>query len=358
MKRITSFVGPNGCGKSQRLIDLCTDNAISTGVIVNTPFSRFSRSKKNREVLRISPYGVKRTVDRNLASFFDAKGRDTFDISDLLEEINFYPTVELELEICSISNFDSLVGTIDPNEIYDLRSAVNSLPELGTYSVIVSKNSDSFERSLRGKNRILFKYVSQLAAQNVIERYELVFFHKTRGRQSFSALSSGEQTLISTYLFIRSLLPDLRVLLIDEPENSLHPYWQRKYLEFIHMALGYSEVKVYLATHSPVLVSGALASYSDAVEIVQVNGEKSDLLLQDSNHGSDSVEEILYSAFGTITPANSYLSELISELTWSVQGGDLSKEDAVKTIREFQKKSYSQDQIDFIDACVNLIQSI
>ncbi len=43
-------------------------------------------------------------------------------------------------------------------------------------------------------------------------------------------LSSGQLSLISTTFFIASYLRNGAVILIDEPENSLHPSWQRQYI--------------------------------------------------------------------------------------------------------------------------------
>ncbi|WP_245337554.1 AAA family ATPase [Shinella sp. HZN7] len=45
--------------------------------------------------------------------------------------------------------------------------------------------------------------------------------------------SSGELALISSLVFLISSIGQEPVILIDEPENSLHPRWQREYLEKI-----------------------------------------------------------------------------------------------------------------------------
>lgn len=360
MKRITTFVGPNGCGKSQRLVQIFNDtqNYGAVAAIINTPFSRFSRSRSGRQTLRISPYGIRRTVIKNLENFFDAEGRDTFDISDLLIEIGFRPSIAIKVQFDNISRFDPHQVTNDAFEIDALHSLFEGLSSFQSLLVTISSNSGSLEKSLRGRNRILFKYLDKLSSLGIVSRYELVFDNRARGSQAFSELSSGEQTLICTFLFIRSQLPELRFLLIDEPENSLHPQWQRKYLEFVHMAIGYHNVSIFLATHSPVLVSGSLTSYSDDIDIVLVNGQYSTILLQDADREVESVEQILIGAFDTITPANVHLSSLISKMTWDVQDGKITKQYAIEQLKEFIEQSYSSSQIDFINACIKVMESL
>lgn len=335
-----------------------TQNYTSIAAIINTPFSRFSRSRSGRQILRISPYGIKRTVSKNLENFFDAEGRDTFDISDLLSEIEFKSIIELRVEFGDISNFDPNYFTSDVFEIDALSSLFETLSSFQSMNVTISRNSDSLEKSLRGRNRILFKHINSLRSSNMVLKYELIFHHRTRGQQAFSALSSGEQTLISTFLFIRSQLPDLRFILIDEPENSLHPHWQRKYLEFVHMAIGYHNVQIFMATHSPVLVSGSLTSYSNDIDIISVDGKESAFLLQDADREVESVEQVLLGAFDTITPANVYLSSIISKMTWDVQEGKLTKRYAIDRLNYFIKQSYSRSQIDFIGACIKVMESL
>lgn len=335
-----------------------TQRYSSSAAIVNTPFSRFPRSRTGRQILRISPYGIKRTVNKNLENFFDAEDRNTFDISDLLSEIGFNSIVELRVEFGDTSKFDPDYITKDYYEIDALSSLFESITSFQSISITLSSNSGYLEKSLRGRHRILFKYISSLAAANIVLQYELIFYHRTRGPQNFSSLSSGEQTLLSTFLFIRSQLPSLEFLLVDEPENSLHPQWQRRYLEFLHMAIGYHNVQIYIATHSPVLVSGSLTNYADDLDIVSVDGNNSELLLQDSDRETESVEQILLGAFDTITPANVYLSSIISKMTWDVQEGSMTRQSAIERLNDFIRQSYSQSQIDFIKACIKVMENI
>jgi ABC-type cobalamin/Fe3+-siderophores transport system ATPase subunit len=360
MKRINFFVGPNGCGKTQQLVELSRYAGKSQSVISisNTPFSRFSRSRLNREVFRISPRGIETVVIKNLVQFFDAEGRNTFDISDLLEDIGFHPDIELKVDLKPFWDVNLSAITTSETEQQVLRNLLTEIIPRRGGQFSLSKSSDSLARSLRGQNRILFKYIDKLKSRKIIDRCDLVFSHPERGQQSFSALSSGEQTLIGTFLFIRSHISDVDMILIDEPENSLHPKWQRKYLEFIHMALGYHEASIYLATHSPVLVSGAVASYAQDVDVMAISGDERKVLNVFGDGASESVEEILLAAFDTLTPANSHLSELISELTWSVQEGRATRDEALSQLDELAKKSYSNDQIRFLTTCKKIIASI
>jgi ABC-type cobalamin/Fe3+-siderophores transport system ATPase subunit len=347
MKRIIFFVGPNGCGKTRKLVKAASSSRAwpdTTAAISNTPFVRFARRNKNRKVFRVSPAGITKVVSENLRSFFDSEERDTFDVSDLLEVIGFHPVVELEVKLNGVKDFDFRQITSDQFEVDALSSALDVLSPEGGGSFELSRYSDSFTRSLRGRNRILFKYIQELKRAKLVSSYSLIFQHRERAPQLFAELSSGEQTLISTFLFIRSALPDLGALFIDEPENSLHPEWQRRYLEMLHMALGYHEAKIYLATHSPVLVSGALSSYGDDVGVIRVDGDTEHLVKISQVAGPESVEEILWDAFDTITPVSHFLSIELSRILQNLTDGQISQREAEAEIDEFKLRSYDRTQ--------------
>lgn len=70
------------------------------------------------------------------------------------------------------------------------------------------------------------------------------------------SLSSGEQhELILLYNLIFNTKPGT-LLLIDEPEISLHIAWQKKFLSDLRRVIAVSPMDVILATHSPQLISG------------------------------------------------------------------------------------------------------
>ena len=352
MKRITFFVGPNGCGKTRKLVRTARSSSAwnnTTAAVANTPFVRFARASKNRKVFRVSPTGIARVVSENLKNFFDSEARNTFDVSDLLETIGFQPIVELEVKLSGNNNVDIRKITSDSFEVEAISSALDVLRPEGGGIFELSRYSDSFSRSLRGRNRIIFKYIQELKRAEIVSSYSLIFHHEKRGPQVFSGLSSGEQTLISTFLFIRSALPNLDALFIDEPENSLHPEWQRRYLEMVQMALGYHEAKIYLATHSPVLVSGALSSYGNDVEVIRVDGDKDHLVKISQVTGPESVEEILWEAFDTITPVSHFLSIELSSLLQNLTDGRISRREAEDKIDEFKRRSYDRTQQELLD---------
>jgi energy-coupling factor transporter ATP-binding protein EcfA2 len=64
-------------------------------------------------------------------------------------------------------------------------------------------------------------------------------------------LSSGQKNILFTLVQMsRHVTPDALVL-IDEPEISLHPDWQSRYLSFLGRVFGDVPCKIVIATHSP-----------------------------------------------------------------------------------------------------------
>ena len=68
-------------------------------------------------------------------------------------------------------------------------------------------------------------------------------------------LSSGEQNEIIMLYRIVYEVPDHGVLLIDEPENSLHIAWQKMIVDDMKKIASVKHLQIIIATHSPSIVS-------------------------------------------------------------------------------------------------------
>lgn len=347
MKRIKFFVGPNGCGKTRMLLNLAGDQKAlprTTAVIANTPFGHFPQRTSTFGLFRVWPRGISGVVAKNIANFFGSDGEENFDISDLLKRIGFEPKVTLEIQLDPDDEHRLDESAYEIEELDAIISAFETFGPSGNGRFDLFSSAESLDRSLMKRTGILFKHINKLKKDGVVRSYTLLFSHPDRGVQKFDELSSGEQTLVSTYLFIKSRLPNLGELFIDEPENSLHPEWQRQYLETIHMAIGYHDIRVTLASHSPVLVSGALSSYGEEIEIVRVDGNREQPVDVSGAKDQESVEKILWEAFDTLTPVSHFLSVELSRILQGLADGEISREMAAVEVQDFYSQSYDRKQ--------------
>jgi len=68
--------------------------------------------------------------------------------------------------------------------------------------------------------------------------------------------SSGEQSVILTFLGIASQITNNSLICIDEPEVCLHPQWQEKYIQLLGSTFSnYEGCQFIIATHSPQIIS-------------------------------------------------------------------------------------------------------
>jgi hypothetical protein len=72
-----------------------------------------------------------------------------------------------------------------------------------------------------------------------------------------SELSSGEQHEMILLYELLFMADEVDLVLIDEPEISLHVEWQMELLDDLKAALSSSNVHVLMATHSPAIAQGA-----------------------------------------------------------------------------------------------------
>ena len=76
-----------------------------------------------------------------------------------------------------------------------------------------------------------------------------IFTNSSGDKFDINELSSGEKQLFLRTLAIKMLNPENSVILIDEPELSLHPKWQQRIVD-VYRKIGKNN-QIIIATHSP-----------------------------------------------------------------------------------------------------------
>lgn len=132
-----------------------------------------------------------------------------------------------------------------------------------------------------------------------------------RGGQKFSIfdLSSGEYHLFTTLIALGFSLQNGAVVLIDEPENSLHPQWQQEFMATLFEMCDFmDDGHLVISTHSPLIVSSAHPN-STIIDLSSINEGTSSRPIA---FGA-SADEILFDQFGIASSRNPLVVELVQK---------------------------------------------
>lgn len=94
----------------------------------------------------------------------------------------------------------------------------------------------------------------------------VLYFSKNQNELNSEDLSAGEKQLVTLFVYTKLCNREKTILLIDEPELSLHISWQRKFLK--HIMNNNKNVQFIISSHSPFIVS----NYKDKVEALAPMG--------------------------------------------------------------------------------------
>lgn len=152
-----------------------------------------------------------------------------------------------------------------------------------------------------------------------IMRLQSVTVHSVNHGASFSGfeLSSGEFHMFSTILAIGFGLDADALLLLDEPENSLHPQWQRDLMSSVLEVCGkvMKGGHVIVCTHSPLIVGAAL----EGSTVVDMSTREPQLTLVPYGASSD---ELLLRQFGVASSRNSVVVDKVQQAVALVERGN------------------------------------
>lgn len=183
-----------------------------------------------------------------------------------------------------------------------------------------------------------------------------VIFHKQGCDITSEDMSSGEFAMLSTVLSISAAANDPHTLvLLDEPELSLHPNWQMTLIDNLDRALSNQVCQLLIATHSHMLVSDLPMKRSS---VTQVEKDERDNLL--ANNISEctygwSAEEVLLKVFKTATDRNRYFGERIGKLLEKMGSNTITQKEVKAELNELREISMHLSKIDPMKQILNTI---
>lgn len=376
MKNITIILGENGKGKTRNLLKIFESqkNNSFIAVISNSLINKFPKieSKKITQYLISSTHAQTNGYESFLYDEFN-KIITPFNISkalSILEYLGFEPHIRI-MQKPNYRIKTNVDNKIIMRKISTERSIGAEFNQKIITKTVSSEYSDHIQREHQFEiNKIsvggIDEYSRHLTKNEIIKEktkiednlFSTSFFLKKKEMEfPLSQASSGELYMLGIGLFIIKFITGVdddnssKVILIDEPENSLHPKWQREYIQNIIDFIGERSVDIYIATHSPFI---AIPNNIDNANIMIATINEGELRYIDPTLGLN-IEEIYYDYFGILTPKNRYLSEYCESLLKRFTLGTTSFEKAKDLLEDMKNASNDTRQINFIESIMELL---
>lgn len=179
-----------------------------------------------------------------------------------------------------------------------------------------------------------YKHFKELSNLKVFRNMTLNLYKKGV-MYSFDESSSGEKHILYSFANIFNSIKENSVVLIDEPEISLHPNWQIKYISFLKKVFAdYKSCHFIIASHSHYMVSDLNPETSSLITVNIDDGGKHFKTIDYSTYAW-SAENILYNIFEVRTFRNYYFDMDVRALLDAVSN---KKEEDRKRIRSLYDK--------------------
>lgn len=288
LKKTNVLVGKNGMGKStilQLIADAISQDTIydkanlcSQIIVELISNNKFMMRKSENNIINIlGEQRFKEIIIENIRqtseipedvknNFLSMIGNENsilnqgnvveFISSDNNEKIDYEFVSTINLNANSTQNIAMGNGAIKNILDWEIQNELNRLLDLKD-----EKLNDKFIKSLNE----IFKESDKIVSFN--EAMELEFLFKNE-KLSFVNLSSGERQIIYTLLKVAIATKNNALILMDEPEISLHLSWQEKLITQIRTINPDSQLII--VTHSPAIVmNGWLDSFVDIQDIIK-----------------------------------------------------------------------------------------
>ncbi len=155
---------------------------------------------------------------------------------------------------------------------WDVKPYDEANAKMLTAYIVAQNEKMDFYNTLLSKIRLFYKLVGERGFVNkkmsVTVKDGFRFRADGNGFIDLSLLSSGEQNEVVMLYRLVFGVEDGSMLLIDEPENSLHVLWQKKFMRTIEEISAVKNLFVIVATHSPQIIGSRWDNCCDLTELM------------------------------------------------------------------------------------------
>ncbi len=160
---------------------------------------------------------------------------------------------------------------------------------IATYANKLIKNHDlrpsEANKNIRDRMDKIFSVLDISIHFDSVDEKDNVFFKNSQENIfSINELSSGEKTLLSKVFKLYLGEYSEKIILLDEPEISLHPSWQSKIIKIYEAFCKDYNSQIILATHSPLIIGSAKSEY---VKILSKKGNRIEVIDDLKSYGRE-----------------------------------------------------------------------
>lgn len=153
----------------------------------------------------------------------------------------------------------------------------------------------------------------------------ILFSNDIKDDIKLDELSTGEQQLFIRALSLKMMGLKDSIILIDEPETSLHPNWQNHILKVYQNIAKEGNNQLIIATHSPQIISSAP---NKSLRVLVKNGKNIEVKTYDKNYGAG-IEEVLQDIMGTEYLRTPKIAKMIKDMWEAVHSKDMELFDSI-----------------------------
>lgn len=166
-------------------------------------------------------------------------------------------------------------------------------------------------------------------------------------------LSTGEFNLLTSILGLGFSAEKNSIILIDEPEVSLHPQWQVDFITMVYEIFKeYNVSHIIISTHSPMIVS-AVTGNSLIIDLSRDGG----YIEEAKSLTGASTDEILMSHFGLATSRNFFVLDVVQKAVNLIESDQENSDEFKALIPRLNEikvaLSLNDPMIDVIDTVIN-----
>jgi len=256
------FIGDNGTGKTKVL----------EAIVETVGYNKFKGSlesaqiEKTQEGIRLSKDSTNLIVEgMSMKNDIEYLGRNKFE-----QKLIIWMKADLSIELDRVTQESiELVELAEQWSLDDINEYIIDKINKEIYKDMSKPAKVAFDNESKEVNDIFAGLDMSVKMIGLSGESGLpIFKSKQEKIVELKDLSSGEKQLFFRMLNLKRLNVNDTIIIIDEPETSLHPEWQRKIID-VYKNIGENN-QIIIATHSPLIIGSVP---TESIRIMSRNDE-------------------------------------------------------------------------------------